>query len=190
VKAPDDFAAGPADRAPPPAGERGQDPPSAASLGDWLQTGFRFFEELHASAGGLLEVQADRLRLSARRTLVRVAIGASIAVCALAWLVAATLAILRGARGGFTQLWGGREWLGDLCGGLLALALAAGALALHLHLSTRRELERLKAKYERMDGSHGEKHGTVRLADDCAGTPRPPGGAGAPEAGGNGAAHG
>lgn len=189
MNAPDDFAAG-SERAPPPAGKRAQDPSSATPHGDWLATGLRIFEELRHSAGGLLEVQADRLRLSARSALVRAALGAGLCSCALAWLVAATLAILRGLRGGLTQLWGGREWLGDLSSGLVALALAAGVLALHLHLPTRRELQRLKAKYERMGSNSGETHDPLHSAENGARAPRPGGGAGAPATGGNGAAHG
>jgi hypothetical protein len=109
-----------------------------------------FVESTFASANGLIEVQADRVRLSVRRTIVNVAIVAATALCAVLWLGAAALAALHGLCGGFTALWGGREWLGDLCGGLFALLLAAGVFALCLKLTTRREILRLEAKYERI----------------------------------------
>ena len=107
---------------------------------------------------------SDRARLSVRRTLVQAAIGAGVAVCTVVWLGAAALAVLRGACGGLTALWGGREWLGDLTGGLLALTLAASAIALHLRLSTRRDFRRLKAKYERMRNEHSKDHDTAAPA--------------------------
>jgi hypothetical protein len=44
--------------------------------------------------------------------------------------------------------------MGDLTGGLLALILVTGAIALLLNLSSRRELARLKSKYERTGDEH------------------------------------
>lgn len=113
-----------------------------------------FIEDITASVGGLIDVYSDRARLSVRRAVVRVAIGVCAAVCASVWLGASSLAILRGACGGLTTFWGGRVWMGDLTGGLLALMLVTGAIALLLHLSSRRELARLKAKYERTGDEH------------------------------------
>lgn len=109
-----------------------------------------FVDSTLASANGLIQVQADRLRLSVRRRIVTAAIAAAAALCAAIWLGAAVLATLRGLCGWFTVLSGGREWLGDLCGGVFALLLAAGALALGLKLYERREILRLEAKYERI----------------------------------------
>lgn len=110
----------------------------------------QFVEDLIGSTNGLIEIYADRMRLSVRRKMLQVAIGVAAAVCAVIWLGAAALATFRGLCGGLTSLWGGREWLGDLTGGLLALTLVAVAVAIHLRLSTRREISRLKAKYERI----------------------------------------
>jgi hypothetical protein len=131
------------------------DSASATSRG-LIQVLFQFVEEIIGSADSLIEVYADRIRLSVRRTMVQAVIGASLAVCAAVWLGAAALAILRGVCGGLTALWSGREWLGDLTGGVLALALAAGAAAFYLRLSSRRELQRLRAKYERIRTQHSQ----------------------------------
>ena len=122
----------------------------------WTRVLLRFVEEIVGSADSLVEVTSDRIRLSVRRTIVRVAIGAGAAVCAAVWLGAAALAVLRGVCGGFAAAFGGREWLGDLTGGLFALALTAVAVAIHLRLSSRRELRRLMAKYERIRNEHGQ----------------------------------
>lgn len=143
----------------------------------------RFVEELLASASGLIEVKADRVRLSLRRTIVKVVLASGAALCAALWLGAAALATVRGLCGGFAALWGGREWLGELCGGALALALAAGSVALHLKLSTRRELIRLEAKYEHI------RNNAVTSGEGGA-TARSRGSAGAPAPERSGAAHG
>lgn len=144
---------------------------SGSSLG-LIQVVLRFVEDVTRSANGLIEVYADRMRLSVRRTIVQTAIGAGVAVCTAVGLGAAALAIVRGVCGGLTTLWGGREWLGDLTGGLLVLALAGSAIALHLRLSSRRELGRLKAKYERIRNEHGKNHDTASPADDGGGVAR------------------
>ena len=133
----------------------------------------RFAEELLGSANGLLEVKTDRIRLSVRRTIVKVALASAAAVCAALWLGAAALAALRGLCGGFAALWGGREWLGDLCGGVLALALGAGVAALLLKLDARRELIRLEAKYEHIRNKAGP-------SEDGGAAARSRGGAGDP----------
>ena len=109
----------------------------------------RLVEEVHGSSPRLIEVYAGRTRPSVRRTIVQASIGACVAVCGWLWVGAATLATLRGVRGGLTAVWSGREWLGDLTGGALALALAASAIGLHLRLSSRREVRRSLTKHER-----------------------------------------
>jgi len=133
----------------------------------------RFAEELLASANGLVEVKADRIRDSVRRTVVKIVLATGAALCVALWLGAASLATLRGLCGGFSALLGGRAWLGDLCGGLLALALSAGVVALHLKLSTRRQLIRLEAKYEhiRNKARTGEERGATARSRGGAGDP-------------------
>jgi hypothetical protein len=114
----------------------------------------KFVEEISSSVGGLIDVYSERARLSVRRAIARVAIGLCVAVCASVWLGASSLAILRGICGGLTTFWGGREWMGDLTGGLIVLMLVTGAIALHLSMSSRRELARLRTKYEQVENEH------------------------------------
>lgn len=140
----------------------------------------QFGEEILGSVNGLIEVKSDRIRLSVRRTIVRVAIATGAGVCACFWLAAAALATLRGMCGGFTALAGGSEWVGDLCGGVLALALAAGAVALFLQLSTRRELNRLESKYERIRNQSGTSDDHENPREDTGAAARPGGSAGDP----------
>lgn len=109
----------------------------------------RLIEELAGSADALIEVYSDRVKHSVRQRFVRAWIVAGVAVFTAFVLAAAALATVRGIQGGFTALWGGREWLGDLTGGLLAVVAVAGVTAARLRWSANRELERLKVKYER-----------------------------------------
>lgn len=146
--------------------DEAEGPATSGSSSGLIDILFRFVEEIVGSADALIEVYADRAKLSMRRALVQAALAAGVAVCATIWLGAATLAIVRGLCGGFTTLWEGREWLGDLSGGLLALVLAAGAIALHLRMSSRRDLRRLKAKYERIGHERSQNHDAPSPASD------------------------
>jgi len=139
----------------------------------------RFAEDAFAGANGLLEVKADRMRLSVRRTMIRVVLATGVALCASLWLGAAVLATLRGLCGWFTALGGGREWVGELCGGVLGLLLAAGAAALFLKLSARRELIRLEVKYERIRNKSGSSDERGIPPENGGGTARSRGSAGA-----------
>ena len=130
---------------------------AAGSGSDLVQLLFGFAEEVVGSANTLIEVRADRIKLSVRRTIVQAAIGALAGSC---------LAL----------------WLGDLAGGVIALTLAGGAIALCLRLSERRELERLEHKYERIRTQHDTDHDQPATAADHGAAARPggsPGGAAA-----------
>jgi hypothetical protein len=169
LKVSDEFIAGSENHASAPS----QGSPGPAAGGGPTRIVIRFIEDIIGSTDSLIEVYSDRVRLSVRRRIVQVAIAAGAAVCAAVWLGAAALATLRGVCGGLTTLWGGREWLGDLTGGLLALALAAGAVALYLRSSSRRALERMKAKYERIRNEHGQEHDPGSSTEDSGGVARP-----------------
>ena len=160
---------------------------AAGSGSDLVQLLFGFAEEVVGSANTLIEVRADRIKLSVRRTIVQAAIGALAGSCLALWLGAAALATVRGLCGGLASLWGGRVWLGDLAGGVIALTLAGGAIALCLRLSERRELERLEHKYERIRTQHDTDHDQPATAADGGAAARPGGSPGAPAARGRGA---
>lgn len=132
----------------------------------FASTVVRLFEELFGRADGLLEVYADRMRLSVRRALVQAGLGAALAVCAAVWLGTAAWATVHGLCSALGALWGGREWLGDLIGGALALTLAAGGIALGLRVSARRELAGLRTKYERIRSRNApDQDARVRTED-------------------------
>ena len=139
---------------------------SPAPGGDLFRALLGSFQEIWGSVEGLVEIKADRIRISMRRSIVGATLGACVAVCTAVWLGAAALAVLRGARGGLAALFGGSEWMGDLTGGLLAWAIAAAAIAIHLRRSSRRELTELMAKYERIRHRHDASQGTPSPADD------------------------
>ena len=131
---------------------------ASAPVSGLIQVLSRFVEEIIGSADSLIEVYSDRIKLSVRRKIVQAVIGGGLALCGAVglavWMGAAALATLRGICGGFAALWGGSVWLGDLSGGVLALGLAVGTAAFFLRLSSRRELRRLRAKYERIRNHH------------------------------------
>ena len=169
------------------AAESSSDEAAAGSGSGLVQLLFGFVDELVGSANTLIEVQADRLKLSVRRTIVQAAIGAAAALCLALWLGAAALATVRGLCGGLASLWGGRVWLGDLTGGVLALALAGGAIALFLRMSDRREIDRLERKYARIHGKHDQDQDRPATAADGGATARPGASPGDPTARGLGA---
>jgi hypothetical protein len=144
----------------------------SASGGALTELLLQLVEDIIETSGSLIEVYSDRLRLSVRSKVVAGAITGGAAVCVALWLGAAALATLRGMCGGFTALWGGREWLGDLTGGLLALTLTACAVATYLRSSSRRKLRQLKAKYERIRHEHSQKNDSASSADDGEGVAR------------------
>jgi len=136
---------------------RGAEPKASTPDGGILGLLVGLGEELWASAGSLAEVYSDRARLALRRKVTSIALAAGAAVALLFAVCAAALAAVRGLCGAVAELCGGRAWAGDLAGGLLAIALVAGLLAWHTKRSARSELERLKAKYERLHGPNPDR---------------------------------
>ncbi|MCE9595311.1 MAG: hypothetical protein K8S98_14075 [Planctomycetes bacterium] len=181
MKVSDDFAAGGPNPSRATSREFPDAAPAAANDGEEAKNGapaartgilellLGFVDETVGSADGLIAIYADRARLAVRRKIVQAVVGGAVGVCAVLWLGAAALAIFRGACGGLTVFWGGREWLGDLTGGLLVLIVASSAIAIHLRLSSRREFRRLKAKYERIRNEHDQQHASAPTADDRGG---------------------
>ena len=117
--------------------------------GDALAALAKFLKGILAAGGQLIAVYKDRARLSTRRMLTALAGGACAAVLGAVALGASAIAVLRGLCGGFTELWGGRVWLGDLSGGLVAVVLIAMTFAAFVRMSERRWLTQLIAKYDK-----------------------------------------
>ena len=70
--------------------------------------------EIVGSGHRLIEVYSDRMRLALRQKFTHAAIALLAAATAIVWLGAASLATLRGICGGFTFLFDGSVWQGDL----------------------------------------------------------------------------
>lgn len=169
-----------------------EEPAASPEIGAVL---LRFVEETFGAVDTLITVQLDRAKLSMRRTIVSATLAIGTTIVVLVGACAAVLALVRGICGGLTAAAGGRAWVGELAGGVLALALAAGVVALALRISNRRELARLEAKYGRdpkpdehdpltagdaHDHASGGEHARSEAATsgDGRGVPRPTGSAG------------
>lgn len=107
----------------------------------------RSLADAGAAARRLLEVHADRARLSTRRALVALVAAGTATVFLAVAAGGAALVLLDGLCAGLTELWGGRAWLGDLSGGLLTVAATATLLGLANRLADRAALSNLRAKY-------------------------------------------
>jgi hypothetical protein len=126
-------------------------PPSAAGDRGVTEVFFAFLESSGGAVSSLADIYGDRLRAATKETIWRIAIAAVAGVATLLWIGSGTLAAVRGLCGAVTFLSGGEAWLGDLAGGLLALALAAAAVAAAARWSNRRQLRDLELKYARHD---------------------------------------
>ena len=146
------------------AARESREPPNEdqSRLAELVSNATRYVKDLAASAKQMLEIQAERKKLALRRGLMKAALGIVALVAVAAWLGAAISATVRGLCTGLAVLFDGRVWLGDLVGGLLALALLAGAVAFALRQSARKDLERLEEKYGRIpDDEPAEDAGRV-----------------------------
>ena len=120
-------------------------------LGSLLARIGDFVEDLTSRWWSRVELRLERTKIAARRSAVRVAMVVAAGVVGLVFVCAAVVFLLRGACLGLTQLFGGREWLGDLVGGALALALVAGGTALALRRASRHDDDRLEAKEKQVE---------------------------------------
>lgn len=129
-----------------------------------------FLESANGAVSALADIYGDRLRTTTKATLRKSVIAAVAGVVMLLWIGSATLAAVRGLCGAVTYLSGGKAWLGDLAGGLFALALVAGGLAAATRWSDRKQLRALENKYG--------KHDTNGTSADATAVPRSPAGVG------------
>jgi hypothetical protein len=104
--------------------------------------------EIREQLERLLSVQLDRLKLRFRSGLFWALTGLLLGAVCVAATTAAVLYLLEGTAGMFTALFGGNAWAGDLVAGALVLLVALLALATIGGRHRKRELQRLKRKYE------------------------------------------
>lgn len=149
-------------------------PPTAAGERGVTEMLLGFLESTGGAVMSLADIYGDRLRATTKETVWKIGVAAIAGLALCLWIGSATLSTVRGLRGAVTFLSGGEEWLGDLAGGLLALALAAGAIAAGARWSNRRQLQALELKYG--------KHDTNGTGTDTPAVPRSPAGAGDAEA--------
>lgn len=116
----------------------------------------KFQADVFATGGRLLEIYRDRARLSTRRALVALIGGVGAAIFFAVVLASAAAALMRGLCAAFTELFGGRAWLGNLTGGLVVIAIFGLALYFVNRASDRKALKSLRAKYG--DAPHENNH--------------------------------
>lgn len=108
--------------------------------------------ELVGHVRTLLALRAKRRRLVVRRA-VTIAIVVLLAAVALLPLIAAASALLAaGLAQGFTELWGGREWLGQLSAGAAILTGVGGAVGFAVRRASRRGIAALEAELGELEG--------------------------------------
>ena len=103
--------------------------------------------ELYEFASYYLSARADLVRAHARRVVVRVLLGVIAAIVALCSVAAAVIFVLMGIAGGLAQLFGGRQWAGNLTTGALLLALAGVALWIVVPRALTAARRRMQDKY-------------------------------------------
>lgn len=114
----------------------------------------KFQADVFAAGGRLLEIYRDRARLSTRRALVALISVAGAAVFAAVAIGSAASAMTSAVCSAFTELFGGRAWLGNFAGGLTVLALLASTLFLMSRAYERKNLKSLRAKYGESPHDH------------------------------------
>lgn len=112
----------------------------------------------------LLSLSSEQARLRLRRTRWAIARTGLAALLGAVLVGSGALYFARGLAGTLAALFGPRPWLGELGAGLLLLALVAGGMALVMAREERREIARLRRKYEHKhehDGP-GTEHRTAQ----------------------------
>lgn len=147
---------------PKPSRSHRPEPDEDESLGHLLARVGHFIEDLAATWWSRVELKVERTKIAARRSAVRVALIVVAGLAGLVWIGAALVAVLRGVCLGLAQLFGGREWLGDLVGGVLALAVVAVPVALALRRASRHDERRVEAKVEDVQRARARVEADVR----------------------------
>jgi len=105
-------------------------------------------------AGGfvqtLLQVRADRSRLSLRKTVTLVAVALLSLTAIVPLILGGVVLLVLGVTQSLAHAFGDREWLGNLLGGALILSAIACAAWLVQARIARREFERKRARYEEL----------------------------------------
>lgn len=117
----------------------------------------------------LLSLGSERARLRLRRARWKLVRALLATLLGAALVVSGALYFARGLAATLAASFGARPWLGELTAGLLLLALVAGGLALVMALEERREIARLRRKYEHDGHGDDERGATARARAEDAG---------------------
>lgn len=131
---------------------------------------FAFLESTGGAVSSLADIYGDRLRASTKESLAKLVGAVLVGAATLLWIGSATLASVRGLCGAVGSLARDEAWVGDLAGGLLALALAAAAWSGASWWSRRTQLRALEIKYATPD-STGARADTQAVPRFPTGTP-------------------
>jgi hypothetical protein len=140
---------------------------SSRSLADTAADIYKRALEAGDYGKALLEVHQDRAGLAIRRKTTQVVLIA-ISVCVgITALITATLLVIHGIADGLTDLFAGRQWLGNLVAGVLLLGIGAAAIAGSIRRRDKVQLAKQVKKYEQLRNRHRSRHGR-HVADDKA----------------------
>jgi len=130
-----------------------------AELAELLTTRF---ERVSGALKTLVAVHTDRAQLAIRKRIQIAILGLVGALAGGSVTVYAAIVFVRGVAGGFTELFGGRAWLGSLASGALFLCLVGGGVGLSLRRWNRKEFVKQRAKYEKLREQRGNVPERVR----------------------------
>lgn len=109
----------------------------------------RHLAEMRESAGDVLRIWCDRLKVEAREVGFLTLFGLWGALVVAVLSISASIAVLAGLSGGLALALGGREWAGDLAAGALVLGAMAVGLVLLRARARRTSLQSTMEKYRR-----------------------------------------
>ena len=129
-----------------PSNGRSRPPEWQSVLEAWRRARARVPEfERHLLNYGSLQV--ERLRLTARRLMLRLVIAALAGIAAITITVSAAVLVAKGLAGGFAALCGDREWLGNVLAGVVISGGLSGMVIVGYVRKRGRERERLLRRY-------------------------------------------
>jgi len=128
-------------------GDTSRKPADTEPVSDPLESAVTSLTEIAGSLQKLLSVQVARTRVEFREKTFRALAWVVLSILLLALTAVASLYLLRGLAGMFSQLFGGLTWAGDLAAGATGLFLAMMVGLVARGRLRRKNLRRMREKF-------------------------------------------